>query len=217
MCPTGQTISSLQTSNTTIKNKRTKPLSRQQILNATAKCLTEVGYDATTIRKIASSLNCAVGSIYRYFKDKRQLLYAVSQSSLEAVALIVEQEQEQDANTLETSARLYYQRAAAGPEVYRMMFWLSCAVDREAEDHQPLIVTRIIRGWAKLLNSQKLAFKCWAQLHAAILTRLDEHQAVNAISDILKESFEVKVTPEAQNTSLLAERINIDHIQKISF
>lgn len=195
------------------KPKRSKPLSRKQILNATAKCLIEFGYDATTIRKIASTLNCAVGSIYRYFKDKRHLLYAVSQSSLEPVALILEQAQDQNSNTLETTTRLYYQRAAAAPEIYRLMFWLSCAVQRDTQDHQPIIVTRIIQGWASLLNSKKLAFKCWAQLHASILAQEDEHKTINAIADILKESVEVKITPQAQNTSLLSDRINIDDIQ----
>ena len=49
-------------------------LSRDQILDATGRCLASRGYDATTIRTIAGVLDCAVGSIYRYFRDKRELL-----------------------------------------------------------------------------------------------------------------------------------------------
>ena len=51
-------------------------LSRGQILDATETCLAELGYDGTTIRAIAKRLDCAVGTIYRYFRDKRSLLTA---------------------------------------------------------------------------------------------------------------------------------------------
>ncbi len=47
------------------------PLSQDGILDATEACLQEHGYDGTTIRRIAGRLECAVGTIYRHFTDKR--------------------------------------------------------------------------------------------------------------------------------------------------
>ena len=52
-------------------------LGRRRILDATQRCLCQEGYDATTIRRIASQLGCAIGSIYRYFADKHELPFAL--------------------------------------------------------------------------------------------------------------------------------------------
>src|SRR5690349_21722567 len=93
-------------------------LSREQILAATSRCLYQEGYDATTIRKIASLLNCAVGSIYRYFRDKHELLSIVTQQALEPVAAAIESGQDQ-----EQALRLYHQIVTQSPETYRLMFW----------------------------------------------------------------------------------------------
>lgn len=100
-------------------------LSRQQILDITTRCLHEQGYDATTIRRIAGMLDCAVGSIYRYFEDKRDLLYAVTEQRLEPVVAMLEA-----GATFEASVAAYVRRANDDGEAYRMMFWLAAVIDR---------------------------------------------------------------------------------------
>src|SRR4051812_46315046 len=96
-------------------------LSREQILAATSQCLQKEGYDATTIRKIASLLNCAVGSIYRYFRDKHELLSIVTQQVLDPVVAATE-----SGSSMEGSVRLYHRIVTQSPESYRLMFWLAC-------------------------------------------------------------------------------------------
>lgn len=139
-------------------------LSREQILNATASCLQELGYDGTTIRRIAKELDCAVGSIYRYFDDKRALLAAVVQRRFEPVLDRIEQGAPADA-----SANLYGQIAAEQPELYRLMFWLSSIGKTTLGNTLPAAVQKIIDGWAKQFDDRRAAETYWALLHGAIM------------------------------------------------
>jgi len=101
-----------------------KHLSREQIMHVTARLLREAGYDKTTIRGIAKRLDCAVGSIYRYFADKRELLFAVAESALEPASALVEA-----GGSVEQSAREYHRLAGRDPALYRLMFWLASVIE----------------------------------------------------------------------------------------
>lgn len=138
-------------------------LDRTQILDATARVLREKGYDGTTIRTIAKQLDCAVGSIYRYFKDKRQLLDAVCQRRFDAVA-----EHAELRSPMSKTALMYARIAAEQPEQYRLMFWLASIGKQQQSEALPSIVRRIIAGWTDSLGDQAAARKTWAALHGAI-------------------------------------------------
>jgi len=111
----------------------TVQLSRQHIMNATAQCLCDKGYDGTTIRQIAKSLDCAVGSIYRYFKDKRELLFEVAQAAMEPAVIRLD-----DGGSLVDSAWLYFESASSDPALYRLMFWLAAMGDGTQPVGEPL-------------------------------------------------------------------------------
>ena len=182
-------------------------LSRQQILDATARCFDEHGYDGTTIRRIASMLGCAVGSIYRYFKDKRDLLDATTQQQLEVVAKLTD-----DGASFEQTVRLYVQRAEAGPQMYRLMFWLVAVVKPGPRRRPPglrfrshydagstgvaatgprgagvpAVVGRIIAGWSRRLGDATLAEQCWASLHGSVMLGHGADQAVETTVALTK-------------------------------
>lgn len=137
-------------------------LSREQILDATLECLLADGYDGTTIRRIARELNCAVGSIYRYFKDKRQLLDAVTQRRFVAVAEWIE-----GGATMREGFAGYARVAGEQPELYRLMFWLQ-SVGAE-HPQMPVIIERIIEGWSTQIGDRRTAERLWAHLHGGIM------------------------------------------------
>ncbi len=56
---------------------KVKVTSREQILEKAMEITTQEGIDALSIRKLAASLNIAVGCMYNYYKNKEQLLDAV--------------------------------------------------------------------------------------------------------------------------------------------
>lgn len=145
-------------------NKPPTQLSRGQILDATASCLQELGYDGTTIRRIAKELDCAVGSIYRYFDDKRALLAAVVQRRFDPVLERIEQGAPADA-----SANLYAQIAAEQPELYRLMFWLSSIGKTTLNHALPVAVQKIIDGWTTQFDDRRAAETYWSLLHGAIM------------------------------------------------
>ncbi len=152
---------------------RSVPLDRRRILDATESCLIEKAYDGTTIRQIAIRLDCAVGSIYRYFKDKRDLLTAVTQRRFEAVAEHV------DLGTpIQRSTGLYYRVAMERPELYQLMFWLTSVGRPGGETVLPHVIERIIEGWAQQVGGEARARQLWAALHAGVTLGLPLDEAL---------------------------------------
>lgn len=151
-------------------------LDRNQILDATARVLREKGYDGTTIRTIAKQLDCAVGSIYRYFKDKRQLLDAVCQRRFDAVA-----EHAELRSSVRKTVLMYARVAAEQPEQYRLMFWLASIGKQQQSEALPNIVRRILAGWTESLHDQAHARRTWATLHGAIMLGLAPDQIVTLL------------------------------------
>ncbi len=59
---------------------------RQRIRAAALVCFRNLGYNATTLEEIATRSGVAVGGIYLHYKSKRQLLLALMDELLEALA-----------------------------------------------------------------------------------------------------------------------------------
>lgn len=172
----------MTTAVSTVLNVRAATLSRDQILNAAAGCLRKYGYDATTIRRIAAELDCSVGSIYRYFRDKRQLMYTVSQQLLEPAALLAESRA-----PIELCEALYRRQVARSPQTYRLMFWLVSVADDVAATDEPAapaaitdgrdtaaallpdVITRMIHAWALSTGDIATARARWAELHGSVM------------------------------------------------
>ncbi|MEM9415738.1 MAG: TetR/AcrR family transcriptional regulator [Planctomycetota bacterium] len=151
-------------------------LDESQVLDATARVLRERGYDGATIRAIARQLDCAVGSIYRYFPDKRALLDGVCQRRFEAVADHAELR-----SGVRTSVLMYARVASEQPELYRLMFWLASVGKQQLGEAVPAVVRRVIAGWAESLSDQARAKALWAQLHGFIMLGLTPEQAVTML------------------------------------
>jgi len=170
-------------------------LGRDRILEMTSVCFREQGYEATTIRRIAGLLGCAVGSIYRYFTDKRELLAAMSEQMLQDVVTRLE-----TGASIEQSLRTYARQARTAPRMYRLMFWLASvqSPDRQitptpqnqANDlgavKLPQVVMLIILGWGRRLGDERLAGRCWAMLHGSLLLELPEAESVAAVLELLE-------------------------------
>lgn len=149
-------------------------LSRDQILVATAGCFAETGYDGTTIRAIAARLKCSVGSIYRYFLDKRELLLACGERALRPAV----KELEQGAG-FEQSLRSYLRTAAQAGELYRLQFWLASTAGHGTG--APPVVGRILDAWTMLLGGREEAEQCWARAHGLLIMGWSEDAIVGQL------------------------------------
>lgn len=172
-----------------IRRRPVVSLDRRIIIEATDRCLFEEGYDATTIRRIAARLGCAVGSIYRHFTDKRQLLEAVTQRRLEPVVDLAER-----GGAIEHTAEVYARAVLADRQAYRLMFWLASLAPEESKEEAgacgvggravPAIVRRLVQAWCKRVPEEK-ARRAWAALHGALMLNLGEQAAVREVELIL--------------------------------
>jgi AcrR family transcriptional regulator len=149
------------------------PLQPDQILAVTRQSLREFGYEATTIRRIARMLGCAVGSIYRFFRDKRELLMAVAQQQLEPAA-------ETEQLSFEQSVRRYLELVAVDSGAYWMMFWLVQGSGSPGE--LPPVVERIIAGWSRKLDDEAKAKSAWAMVHGCLSLGYDADEIVRLVN-----------------------------------
>ena len=56
---------------------------KQDIIRAAKQMFVQQGYASTTISQIASEAEMATGTLYRYFKSKDELIWAVSHEHIE--------------------------------------------------------------------------------------------------------------------------------------
>jgi AcrR family transcriptional regulator len=174
-------------------------LSREQIMDATARCLRAEGYDATTIRRIAAMLGCAVGSIYRYFQDKRDLLDAVAQASLEPAAALVEA-----GGSVEDSAMHYHELAGRDPALHRLMYWITAVGPTGATGDGaalaprqalvPRVVNRIVQGWSRRLGDEALARQCWMTLHGCIALGASAEETLALLRELAQPAHAMRDT-----------------------
>ena len=167
-----------------IRDRSNVHLTRWQILDATAICLHDYGYEGTTVRRIASKLGCAVGSVYRYFKDKRELLIAVTQRRFEPVANHVER-----GIDLDKAFEMYLRFATDEPEMYQLMYWLS-STDRTNNKGTllPEVIQRIVNGWANQFGSRKSAEQVWVLLHGHLMLGVSCEDIIHQIDGMLATS-----------------------------
>lgn len=103
---------------------RAKEELRQNIIDAALKIFVVEGYEKTSIRNIADSIEYSPGTIYLHFKDKDELLFAVHEVAFtqffEAMApcLLISDIR----SRLHQMGHTYIQFAIQNPELYGLMF-----------------------------------------------------------------------------------------------
>ena len=151
-------------------------LDRDSVLRATAAVLDDRGFEKTTIRTISTHLGCAVGSIYRHFTDKNQLLDEVVQGHFKQIAAAAEAGHRPAATT-----RAFLAAAANRPEQYRLMFWLSELGRGKGEPSAvPSVIRRLVAAWAQpeQLGAVSAARSHWGRLHGELM--LGAHDGTGA-------------------------------------
>ena len=63
------------------RKEREKEEMRRRILESAKKLFLELGYEKTSVRAIAEDIEYSPATIYLYFKDKNELLFALHQEA----------------------------------------------------------------------------------------------------------------------------------------
>ena len=108
---------------------------RNQILDATFRCLARQGYSRMTMRGIADEAEISVGTLYLYFKDKDEMVRALSERS-----------------RIETDEGLEQNFAGRGP--FEMLVSILESLVRGLDDPQQQETCRVdVQLWAEALRS----------------------------------------------------------------
>ena len=109
---------------TASRRARDKESLKQRILDTAREMFVEHGYDGVTLRKIAHAIEYAPGTIYRYFKNKDELIRALCIADFDAF----EQSFPRDTAPADPLAAIraigaaYIRFALTHPNQYRLMF-----------------------------------------------------------------------------------------------
>lgn len=175
---------------------------RQAMLQAAAELLVKHGYDGVTLARVARRVNFTTTNVYRYFKDKDDLIYAAIEDAFVTFGERLETARHQSQDPLEQIFALghaYIAFARDYPVAYQLMF---------VEKTDYLFGGREVPGVDKLAylfgavddamragkiragNVEAVAHALWGQLHGIItlaeaMPFLGEVQREEALAEAL--------------------------------
>jgi len=122
----------------TERKERDKQEMRQKILDAAMHMFLDEGYNKTSIRNIAEMIEYSPATIYLYYKDKDELLYAVQKMAFDKLLETFDQEaiDPDPMVRLAQICRSYVHFGLKNPELYDLMFIIRAPMNVDEKIHQ---------------------------------------------------------------------------------
>jgi len=163
-----------------------------RILEAAKKLFVQEGYEATSIRKIAKEIEFSPTTIYLYYKDKNDIMYALHK---EGFTMLREKFQvlmsvEHPYERLKAIGKTYIEFGLHNPEFYEVMFIMkepmafidsNCAEDEWPEGQRVFdFLEQTISdcqemGYFKGMPAQVLALQAWLLVHGLVCAYISRH------------------------------------------
>lgn len=175
------------------RKEREKEDMRRLILNAARKLFLEQGYEKTSIRNIADAIEYSPATIYLYYKDKNELLFALHE---EAFLKLMEELggvrsiNDPFARLIEMGHR-YIKYAVENPELYDLMFIMTAPMETLAcrdeiwEDGLKsfgllkwVIQDCVTAGYFKNQDIEISAMTIWAYMHGLVTIYLKNRMSM---------------------------------------
>ncbi|MGB0346249.1 MAG: TetR/AcrR family transcriptional regulator [Balneolaceae bacterium] len=190
---------------------------REKILEASRSVLFTSGYDALSMRKIASATGVSATSIYLYFKNKDHLVHTIIEESVEELSSAIEsgsQKVKGTINQFEAIIRSYVDFALKQPEKYQVIYMVrSDAMGRYPKEKfrkarrgytllESVIQQGVDEGIMELDRPMIAAYSIWAQLHGIIDvvlnrrldSRIDQSNFIEESIEQIIQGFLVRIT-----------------------
>ncbi|MFN3851922.1 MAG: TetR/AcrR family transcriptional regulator [Spirosomataceae bacterium] len=162
------------------RKEREKEEMRQSILGAARKLFLEQGYEKTSIRNIAEAIEYSPGTIYLYYKDKSEIIFALHNESFgvmmayfQSIASI-----EDPFERLVAMGRKYLDFAFENPELYELMFLMKSPIETlecrsEIWEHghlatgmlKMIIADCVQAGYFKNTDIEAMCMTIWSGVH----------------------------------------------------
>lgn len=187
---------------------------RKQILDAAKELFVDKGFQATSIRKIASRVGCSPTTIYLYYKDKNDIVYALHKEgfNLLRMQLISLVNVESSFERLKALGRTYINFSKNNSAYYEVMFMLKEPMDylyassknenweEGAQVFEFLVITITAcqeEGYFPEGTPEFLALQAWSMVHGLcslyITTRLkivgEECISSSTENELLESAF----------------------------
>jgi AcrR family transcriptional regulator len=188
------------------RREKQKAELRSELVDAARKLVQEEGYEGLTIRKLAKRVGYAPMSVYSYFADKQDILFALAQDAFETLARRIESHPADD--PIEALQAVLIEYAAFGlenPNEYRTVFMTEKQKppNFEMEEDNPAMKVLIDRVEAcvaagKLKGDPRaIATMLWAVGHGAISLLItfpfypfgDQQSFVTRVGDMMLEAI----------------------------
>ena len=156
---------------------------RRRILDAALRLFLEQGFEKTSIRNIAEAIEYSPATIYLYYKDKNELLFALHQEAFlkmmaELGQVVVVKE---PFERLTEMGRKYIKYALENPEMYDLMFMMTAPMetldcrDEVWEDGlksfcllKTVVAQCSAAGYFKNQDVETTSLTIWAYMHGLV-------------------------------------------------
>ncbi|WP_437921631.1 TetR/AcrR family transcriptional regulator [Sphingobacterium sp. LRF_L2] len=186
---------------------------RKRILEAAKKLFVTAGYEATSIRKIAQEIEFSPTTIYLYYKDKSDIIYALHQEGF----LMLRQDfqplmqVEDPYERLKAIGRCYLHFAFTHPDFYEVMFMMkdpmkhleiNCVDGEWAEGERVFdLLLQTIRdcqavGYFQRLEAVQVAVQAWSSVHGLCALFVSGHLK-SMMEAVLNEDDQEKMIADA--------------------
>lgn len=198
-----------------IKDRKTKHKEdlRKRILEAAKKLFVTSGYEATSIRKIAQEIEFSPTTIYLYYKDKSDIIYALHQEGFLMLRQDFQPLMQVDSpyERLKAIGKCYIQFALTQPDFYEVMFMMKGpmeyldmhCVDGEWAEGQRVFdfLLDTIRdcqavGYFKELDAVEVAVQAWSSVHGLCSLYVSGHLR-SMMEVVLDKSDQEKMIAQA--------------------
>ncbi len=161
------------------RKERDKQEMRRLILETAKRLFIEEGFEKVTLRRIAEAIEYSVGTLYLYFSDKDEMLYALHSEGFEELyrrqqrVLALADPLER----LRQHVRIYLTFALEQPETYDLMFIMRSPAKKIQQEQGWTVGVRSYQaleenvkecleaGLLKHTTPQVAAFALWSQVH----------------------------------------------------
>ena len=182
------------------RKERERQELRSKILEAANKMLAEVGYENTSLRKIAKAIEYSPGTIYLHFKNKDELFFAIHEEGFNILfeRLSPAMAIKNPVDRLRKLGENYLQFAADHPDYYDLMFMQRGPMNFIQEKLNPEKDEMTAAKWAAV----KRSFGC---LYQTVYDLIEQGYVPNA--DINTTTFFVWSTMHGMTALSICKRL----------
>ncbi|GAB4522263.1 MAG: TetR/AcrR family transcriptional regulator [Roseibium sp.] len=159
---------------------------RRRVLEAALAIMGDKGIEAVQIREVASRAGCSVGSVYKHFSDRDELLVAVNTRTLADIRTTLTDAVGSKAaplSRLKILARTYLDYAAANTNAWRGLFAHHLPDGRDMPDDHRIenvrllsLIADALRELVPALDDEQLATRtrtCFGAMHGLVSIALE--------------------------------------------